>query len=275
MTVVCRSNVLLCSLALTVACGPGRTAFQRYPNAPAAFDRAGSEPKALAIADKVFAAAGGPGNWDKAKQIRWRQTVTSDGKVVLDGEETWDRWNARHQGRLVRAGNPDVVIGYELYGKFSMGFLDKGLGKTTTMDDDSRAKGKKTLQERYNVDTAVLCLQFLMFEPGAKLAYGGSVKDDAGNADAYDDVKVTFADPLRENLEFHAIVDRKDSMLVRIEIIKAGTIEKIGFTLKDWTTVGGLKFASARTNLGYAGETAAIKDIRVGEPEDSLFIAPI
>src|SRR5688572_3589979 len=89
---------LLC-FALLAACG-GRSAFQRYPGAPVAFDRAGSEAKAVEIADKVFAAAGGVGNWDKAKQLRWRQVVTSDGKQIIDVEQIWDRWNARHLGRL-------------------------------------------------------------------------------------------------------------------------------------------------------------------------------
>lgn len=270
-------SLLLCSLVLAVgACGPSRTTYAHYPGAPAAFDRAGSEAKALEIADKVFATAGGPGNWDKAKQIMWRQTVTSDGKVVLDGDEAWDRWNQRHHGRLKMPDAPEVVIGYELYGKFSMGFLDQGHGKTQVMDDDSRAKGVKTLHERFNVDTAVMCMQFLMFEPGAKLSYGGPVRDDAGNADAYDDVKVTFADPLRADLEFHAIVDKKTNLLVRVEILKVGSAkEKIGYSLKDWTTVDGLKFATSRGNLGYSGETVAIKDIKVSAPDDTLFIAPL
>jgi hypothetical protein len=267
-------SLLLCSLAVFVACGPGRTAYQRYPNAPATFNRAGSEAKALEIADKVFAAAGGPTNWEKAKQIMWHQTVTSDGKVVLDGEEAWDRWNARHHGRLHRP-EQDVVVGYELYGKFRMGFLEKVGHKTTTMDDDSRDKAVTAAQALFNVNTAVMCMQFLMFDPGAKLTYVGPVKDDAGTAEAYDDVKVMFEDPLRSNIEFHVIVDRKDSMILRIEMIKVGTTEKIGFTLKDWTTVNGLKFATSRGNLGYSGETTAIKEIKVSDPEDSLFIAPL
>src|SRR5688572_26991257 len=109
---------LLCLLAVA-ACGPGRTSYARYPGAPVAFDRATADPKALEIADKVFAAGGGPGNWEKAKQIRWTQTTTTDGKVVQSGEQAWDRWNGRHYGRL-KGAESDLVVAYELYGDFAI-----------------------------------------------------------------------------------------------------------------------------------------------------------
>ncbi len=142
------------------------------------------------------------------------------------------------------------------------------------LDDASRVKAVNLAKGRFDQDTAVLMMQFLMLEPGTKLAYVGQVKDDAG-ADHYDDLKVTFADPLRNELEYHVVVDRETHLIQRIEMLKVGTTQKIGFTLKDWVTVGGLKFATARSNMGYAGETVAIADLKVSEPEDDLFIAPL
>ncbi|MBS1121337.1 MAG: hypothetical protein H6Q90_3565 [Deltaproteobacteria bacterium] len=256
------------------SCAPARTSYATFPNAPATFDRAGSDPKALELADQVFAAAGGPGNWDKAKQIRWNQTVTSDGKVLLEGEHAWDRWNARHFARLHKPDG-NIKVGYQLYGSFAMGFMESDNGKTRNLDDESRERAVKVAKEAFNVDTAVMSLQFLLFEPGAKLSYVGPVRDDAGNEAAYDDLQVVFADPLRENLEFHAIVDHTSHLIVRVEMMKPGVNQKVGYTLKDWTTVNGLKFATARTNLGYSGETTAIKDVKVSEPEDTLFITPL
>ncbi len=261
-------------VVLGVGCGPSRTTYARHPTAPAAFDRAASEPKALEIADKVFAAAGGPGNWDKAKQVRWSQAVASDGKVLLEAEHAWDRWNARHYGRL-RKPDGDIKVGYALYGAFAMGFMEMENGKTRNLDIESRDRAVKVAKDSFNVETGVMALQLMLFEPGTKLSYGGPLRDDAGNDDAYDDLKVVFDDPLRQNLEFHAIVDRATSTIVRIEMIKVGEAQKVGFTLSDWTTVNGLKFATKRTNLGYSGEVTAIKDIKVSDPDDSLFIAPL
>ena len=267
---------LLLALALVAACGPGRTTFQRYPGAPAAFDKAGSEAKAVEIAEKVFAAAGGPGNWDKAKQIRWRQTVTSDGKQVVDVEHIWDRWNGRHLGRLHRTDGTDLVVGYELYGDFSMGYVQQPgeKEKKQNLDEGGRATGLKIAKEAYNEHTAVMAMQFLMLEPGAKLAYIGPAKDESGNiSENLEELKVSFDDPLRKDLEFHPVVDKTSNTIVRIEILKGA--QKIAYSLKDWVTINGLKFASQRGNLGYAGESTVIKDISVGNPDDDEFIAPI
>jgi hypothetical protein len=118
-----------------------------------------------------------------------------------------------------------------------------------------------------------MTMQFLMLEQ-VRVAYVGEAKDDAGE-EKLDELKVTFADPLRKELEFHPVVDRATNMIVRIEIFKAGTTQKVGYTLKDWTEVSGLKFATSRGNLGYSGETIVIKDIKISDPDDTEFIAPI
>jgi hypothetical protein len=268
------TRFLMC-IALIAACG-GRTTYQQFPDAPAAFDRAGSEPKAVEIAEKVFAAAGGTAGWAKAKQIRWRQVVTSDGKLAADGEHVWDRWNARHLGLLHRTDGSRVVVAYELYGKFEIGYVQQPGEKEIkkNMDSGSRATALKVAKDVFNLDTAVMTMQFLMLEPGAKLAYVGQAKDDAGS-DNYDELKVTFKDPLRSDIEFHPVIDRTTHTILRIEMTKVGGTQKIGYTLKDWITAGGLKFATARTNMGHSGETTAIKDVQVGNVDDNLFIAPI
>ena len=195
-------------LVLLAACS-GRTAYQRYPGAPAVFERAASDAKAVEIADKVFAAAGGHGNWDKAKQIRWRQTITADGKQIVDVSHIWDRWNGRHLGRLHRTDGTDLVVGYDLYGSFSMGYVQQPgeKEKKTNLDEAGRNTGLKIAKEAFNEHTAVMTMQFLMLEPGTKLAYVGPQNDEGGK-DNWDELKVTFADPLRQDLEFHPVVDR-------------------------------------------------------------------
>jgi len=273
------TRLLLCVIFLApfgaplAACGPGRTTFASYPGAPATFDKAGSDPKAVEIAEQVFTAAGGPGNWDKAKQIKWHQTVTADGKVTADGEQAWDRWNARHYGGLIRQEGM-VKVGYDLYGSHSVGFLEDEKHRKQNMDEASRDKAVKVAKDVFNMDTALLCLQFMMTSPGAKLAYVGPTKDEAGNETA-DELKVTFAEPLRSDLEYHPIIERATHLILRIEILKVGSPQKIGYSLKDWTTVNGLKFAQSRGNIGYQGETVAIKEVTVGKPDDDLFIAPL
>jgi hypothetical protein len=269
------TRFLMC-FALIAACGPGRTSYQRYPGAPATFDKAGSDPKAVEIAEKVFATAGGTGNWDKAKQIRWRQIITTSGKLSADGEHAWDRWNGRHMGRLNRPDGSAIIVGYSLYAEKAIGFQqDKGEKEIKhNLDEANRTKYVGVAKSVFNQDTAIMTMQFLMLEPGAKLAYVGQAKDDAGK-DHYDELKVTFADPLRSELEFHPIIDRNTNEIQRIEVMKVGATMKIGYVLKDWTTAGGLKFASSRQNLGDSNEITTIKDVKVSDPDDNLFIAPL
>src|SRR3569623_3850006 len=108
-----KTNILV-ALAV-VSCAPSRTTMARYPNAAPSFDRANSDPKAVELADKVVAAAGGMDKWNTVKQIRWSGQVTNAGKVVIDGEEAWDRWNARAYGRVF-GDHGDVVIKRAIYG---------------------------------------------------------------------------------------------------------------------------------------------------------------
>ena len=260
------------SLSLVVlvllACAPARTTFVRYPGAPAAFDPSASDPKAVEIAQKVFAAAGGPGHWEHAKQLRWSQTVAAGGQVALDGEEAWDRWNARFWGMLHRADG-DVAVGYELYGTFAMGYQQRGKHKAP-LDAGGLAQALGVARAHFDRDTSMLALQFLMLEPGVKLAYAGPASD-VTNAD---DIQVTFADPLRHEFEVHAIVDRTSNLIARVELKKVATGQLVGYELADWVTVDGMKFASSRKDLG-SGDTVAIKDLRVSDPDDDLFVAPL
>jgi hypothetical protein len=256
---------------LAAGCGSQRSTFVHYPGAPAAVDRSASDAKALQIADQVLAAAGGAAAWSHAKQLRWEQAVSADGQVTASGEQAWDRWNARHWGLLHREGN-DVVVGYELYGDSKMGYAHEGK-HSEKLDPQTLAKALDLARARFAVDTAVLAMQFLMLEPGAKLKYVGAASDDTGT-DAADELAVTFADPMYKGYEFHPIVDRATSTIARVEIAKDGAAGRVGYALQGRVTVGGLKFATARKDLG-SSDTVAIKNLRVTEPEDSLFVMPI
>src|SRR6267142_6611418 len=144
VTIDYSTRVVLAAMAI-IACGPGRSAFARYPTAATAFDRTGSDPKALAIADRVVAAAGGIDHWNQAKQLKWTESVTIEDKVALTFDEAWDRWNGRHYGRLhsaadiessvgtsknptqsVREGAGDVVVMRKLYEDSAAAFVDSG-----------------------------------------------------------------------------------------------------------------------------------------------------
>jgi hypothetical protein len=266
------------------ACGPERATFARFPAAATAFDRAGSDPKALAIADKVLAAAGGADHWAKAKQIRWTELVTADGKLQLTYLQAWDRWNGRHQGRLhhdkVRepgSSEPpnagDVVVMRKVYEQGGRAFGDTGKALAPIGAADTERE-VVVARQRWELDTALLFMGFLLEEPGTKLEYVGEPPVEAGKP-AVDDIKVIpdAKDPTRTST-YHVLVNRDTSLPERIDIVAQGQADnrRLAYAVSDWTDVGGLKLPTKAQNIGTNGETVSFKDLSVGEPDDTLYV---
>jgi hypothetical protein len=252
--------------AAIASCGPSRTTMLRYPQAPAAFDRAGSEAKAVELADKVAAAAGPAEKWAAVKQLRWGETIKNDGKTVIDGEEGWDRWNARHYGRLIREEG-DVVVHREIYGEGISAWGEQP-GKRVRLPDADAERASKVAAERWQFDSAVLGMPWIMEEPGTKLKYGGQANGETGPLEV---ILVTFDpnDKARTGSSFQVDIDPATNTIARIEIVKpAGNI---GYKLSVWKEVGGLKFPTLLNNIGLATEVITFHDIVIGDPEEELY----
>lgn len=286
------STLSMTILAALAACGSSRATFARHPGAAAAFDRAGSDPKAVAIADKVIAAAGGAERWNQAHQIKWSEEYTNKGKLVVAFEQAWDRWNGRHYGRLKklvdpadasrnpaeakREGEGDVVVMYRLYEDKGNAFMDSGHGLAGINAPDV-PRALATARERWQFDTAVLCMPFLLEEPGTKLTYVGEFPGGEGKP-PLDDIKVVFdpRDPSRTST-YHVMVNRETNMIDRLEIIEKGQPDnrRIAFHLGTWVDVGGLKFPTVNEDVGVKEQLITFKNISVGEPDDALYVPSI
>jgi hypothetical protein len=267
-------RIATCIAALTlIACGPGRTTFARYPGAEPTFDRASADPKALAVADKVLAAAGGAAVWDTAKQLRWSQVVTHDGKEIIAGEQAWDRWEGRHHARA-RRGDGDIVVMRPLYDKGGMAFVatEKGLRKIESGTEEALAAAR----ERWEFDTAALFMPFLLQEPGTKLVYEAERAGEDGKP--HDVLIVTFPkDPTRPNV-YRIEVSRETNLIDRMEIQRPGKseMERLGYALKDVREGGGIKYPGTLQNLGLQGEVITFKDLTVASSsDDELFVPPL
>jgi hypothetical protein len=263
--------LFFCCLA---ACGgSSRTTPARYPGAPLAFDRAGTKPDALALADKVLAAHGGAANWEKAKQVRWRQSIERDGKVVGSGQQAWDRWNARHWAELDRTDGQNTGVMYEIYGDYMAGYvLSKSGAKQPVPNTEVRA-AIALARQAWQRDSTILLAPFLLHEPGSKLELVGPVKDDKTGAE-YQELKLTFdpKDTARAGLVVHVYADSTTGVVGRVEL-EVGA-DRYAYTLGGYQDIGGLKLATERTNLG-SGEIVKLKDLKAGGVDDELYIAPL
>src|SRR5678815_4535149 len=82
-------------LALSPACGPGRTAAATQPS-PKAFDPAQSDAKSLEVVAAMQTALGSD-KWPMVKQLRWVQEAHLGAELKSHVEHAWDIWNGRHR----------------------------------------------------------------------------------------------------------------------------------------------------------------------------------
>lgn len=268
-----RMNKLLLALVLAAGCGgPARTMYARPPGVAQTFDRTTASKETLEMADKVFAAHGGEAAWDKAKQIRWKQTVTMDGRPTSAVEEAWDRWNARHWASLEREKGGAFAVMYDIYGTYSAGYIQGRSGGKQVVGSGEAADGVAMARKAWQRDTVATLAPFLMYEPGAKVEYKGIAKD--GDLELHE-LMVTFdpKDTARAGTELHLYVD-KETFLVKRLAVAIGSGEKSVYELGGYKAFGGLQIATERKNLG-SGEVVLVTDVSVGSPDDELYIAPV
>ncbi|MFT3698816.1 MAG: hypothetical protein QM831_37060 [Kofleriaceae bacterium] len=244
----------------------------RYPNAPTAWNRAGSDPKAVEIADKVVANYGGMDKWAAVKQIQWGEAIVDQGKPPMEGEQAWDRWNARTMGRLI-GDHGDVVVRRELYGEYETAYGESG-GKRQKMDDKESPPAIKVGVERWQFSSVALSAPFLMEEVGTVLKYNGQAAGDPGpdgQPTPIDMIGITFdaGEKARAGTSYVVGVDPKTNMIVRLEVVASGG--NIAYKPDNLTEVNGMKFPTVEHNIGLPTEHIEFKNIKIGEPEDSLY----
>ena len=289
----------LVALGIIVACGcgaPTRTEFVRYPGAPSERDPAQSDPKALAIADRVFIAAGGNEHWALARELRWTQTVAVAGApppppppptsvppptptatsqarrlyaLTLQQlhaappaaqDHLWDRWNGRYALREQRGSLVTATI-FDIYGdgvKTLAVQRDRGVEVPVPLRLVSEGDGGA--RATWHGNTALLCLPFLLREPGVRLHYPGPIYGEDGE---FEEIRVTFdpADPRRSGSALELIVN-KAGVIERVSVEALATHQWVEFDLHDWMTVTGLSFSTTRVDRS-TGDVTHITNLAI------------
>jgi hypothetical protein len=265
---------ILALVFMLAACGgSSRSTFARHPGAPLTFDRATTKPEALELADKVIAAHGGAAAWAQAKQVRWKQAIMRDGKVAASGSQAWDRWNGRHWAELDRDDGNNTGVMYEIYGDYTAGYILSKSGSKQPVPPAEVRQAVQLARAAWARDTTILLAPFLLEEPGSKIELLGEIKDDTTGA-LYQEIRLTFdpKDAGRASLIGHIYVDKTTFMVGRVEL-EVGA-DRYAYTLGGYQTVGGLKLATERKNLG-SGELVKLSELKVGGVDDELYIAPL
>jgi len=254
------------------ACGPGRTTFAQPPAAATTFDRAGTDAKALEVADAALAAAGGAEKWAAAKQIKWSESVTTASEPITF-DEAWDRWNGRHYNKL-HTPSAEIITMTSLYDGSGTALSRHG-SQTARLPAADAERALAAGRDRFQFDTGVLLLAFLLEAPGTKLTLVADYAGEPGAPPA-DELKVVFdpKDPTRAST-YYAIVNRETHQIDRIEIVKVGDPDnkRLGYKVTGWAAAGGLKVPAALQNAGLASETITFSNLEVStEADESLYV---
>ena len=272
------------ALLATAACGAGappRTAAATQPS-PAAFDPAKSDPQALTVADATTSALGGAAAWEQVKQIQWESKYYQNAQFVGWFKHAWDRWNGRHRYETVQdlaayqaaeqAGKAQeigwVVSMYDLFDREKSAKATFGDRMVT---DEDALKIMADAYKRWQADSYWLTLVHKLRDPGVILGYVGEMQEAHGKCQGGCVViKVSFEPEVGSDVYFVNINKGTNLPEILEKQMAGGTL---GYAIDAWAEAGGLKFPAKLRNLG-VNEAIELANIRVGEPDDSLYRVP-
>ena len=282
---------VIAALAGCAAARPPRTSFARYAGAPSVRDPAASDPEAIAIADRIFAAAGGA-HWGEAREIRWTQTLvdpragraadpdptppprTEFPKFPIevqpgDGaarDQRWDRWNGRY-AVWTQHTDLDTAVVIDLYRGDAAVLAQTGRG--APLRGKMIAEGSGGARATWNVDTALLCLPFLLAEPDARLVRLPAMFGEDGEVRR---IGATFGDPLRAGTSFE--LELAGDVIARVAVRRAASPGPVVYALGDRVVVGGLAIPTSWTEV-VSGRRTQITRLEVrAAVDDNDFTRP-
>ena len=214
-------------------------------------ERAPSDPRAVAIADRVMQALGGTAAWNRTRYLRFDFAVENGGKTVTSRAHTWDKWTGRHRleaktpkrGEPNRTGSGDAfVVLTNINTKEGSAYL-----KGTRMEGEEE---KKYLELAYAIwvnDTYWLLMPYKMRDPGVTLAYDG---EETKGGEAWDKVVLSFDNVgLTPNDRYWAYVNRTTGLVDKWEyILNGGPGPAVAFSWKNWARHGTILLASDRVS---------------------------
>jgi hypothetical protein len=276
---VIASLLFVALAACASACGSSRTAAATQKS-PVAFDPSTSDPQAIQAVDAMAAALGvapGVDRWAQVKQIRWEVKYLMNDELKGWFKHSWDIWNGRHRYEVALADQlsaPDPTFTFAMYDLFDR---SKGYVANTKQPHGKApaAESQRIVEAAYESwqrDAYQLSMFFKLRDPGVKLAYAGERQDFMGHCNpSCHDIKVSFVAEVGSDI-YHVLINTQSNLPEVVEkYVDSG---KLGYHVGEWKEVQGMKFPTLYKNLG-AEEKFVLENIRVGEPEDELYVPEV
>jgi hypothetical protein len=231
-SVVRRRLLRLAALVLVAAAAP----------APSVAAPAGSDPKAVAVADHVMQALGGQEAWNATRYLRFDFAVDRGGKTLARRAHTWDKWNGRYRVEGKDKDGKDLVVTMNLNTKEGQATL----GGATLGGAELRS-ALETAYAWWVNDTYWLLMPYKMRDPGVTLTLAG--RETKGD-ESWDKVLLTFDNVgLTPKDRYWAFVNTKTGLVDRWEfVLKGEKTPPVPFEWKGWKSYGRIQLADDRVS---------------------------
>lgn len=276
--------ILTVGLVFVAACG-GRTSAATQPT-PAAFDPTQSDAKAVQLADALIAKIGGAEAWAAVKQIRWEHKVFHDNDLKSWVKHSWDIWNGRHRCETVvmatyleNKADPEAPIKWNvaMYDLFNHeGGKGTALSGGQPVYSGDRKMIINSAYESWRNHAYQLTMLHKLKDPGVKLTYAGQMKNVSAASGkvmcdpACDTLKVSYLPEVGDDA-YWVQINTQTGLPDYIEKRPKGG-SPIAHAIIGWSDVKGLKFPTEFQNAGVPAEVIKIEDIKIGSPDDELYI---
>lgn len=210
------------------------------PRTTSAPVRAGSDARAVTIADQVLDALGGRRQWDQLRGLRW--TFGAEAGNLARGNprhHAWDKWSGWHRVQGTNRAGQDYVI---------IDNLNDGKGMAwvagTRIEGDSLAKLLARGKSMWINDSYWFLMPYKLLDPGVTLKYAGDTTV-AGNT--YDRLALSF-DHVGETPGDHywVYVNRKNHRVQDWEMVLQGDQPPPAhYTWEGWEQHASLWFPTA------------------------------
>jgi len=215
-------------------------------NPPAqGFDEAGSDPKAMQLADHTMEAMGGRANWDAVQTIGW---------TIFGRSHLWNKWTGQYR---LDADTLTVVMN-----------VNTGLGRAWRKGSEVTAPEDlaEVLRDSKSIwinDSYWLAMPYKLKDSGVTLGYGGEKTTEDGRA--ADVLILTFkgVGDTPDN-KYDVFVDRESGLVTQWCYYKLAADPTPRFTLPwtNWTSFGTVKLATGRGKADVTGIRVTLADER-------------
>ena len=201
-----------------------------------------SDPKAVALADRVMETLGGREAWQATRYLRFDFAVERGGETLMRRAHTWDRRSGSYRVEATDEEGRPVVVLMNLHTR---------QGKAWVAGEPASAEALEALLESgyawWTNDSYWLLMPYKMRDDGVVLTDAGL---EAGQSGTWEKVLLTFEGVgLTPKDKYWVFVNRKTGLVDRWEfVLKGADTPPVPWNWSGWKPYGSIQLADERVN---------------------------